>query len=74
MIVTPISKNAPRFEKQGRVYVYRYGYQTLDDNTVIACVEESITKLPLEKIKTQVLKYNSANNINEIFDPSAYGF
>ena len=74
MLITPISKDAPHFEKQGRIYVYRYGYKTLEDDTVIACVEESATKLSLETIRARVLSYNSSNNINETFDATAYGF
>lgn len=74
MIVIPIKKETKHFEKKIGKFIYRYGYQKIDDNYVSACVEENATKYSKEVIHKKVADYCKSVGIPDEFDPKDYGY
>ena len=70
----PVEKKCKRFQKTMNGFVYRYGFQELpgDENHVIACVEETKVRMPMELLRKKIEEYNSKNGINDIFNEKDY--
>lgn len=76
MVIIPVTKNAKHYERKPGMFIYRYGYQPINDDEfhVIACVEEVKIRYPQEVIKRKVENYCMQIGIPNEFNPADYGF
>lgn len=76
MVIIPVAKNAKHYERKPGMFIYRYGYQPINDDEfhVIACVEEVKIRYPQEVIKRKVENYCMQIGVSNEFNPADYGF